>query len=572
MSIFSEVKAHYARTSLFNLSHEVKNTMKFGQLVPFLCQEILPGDIWRVRTEILTRLQAMKAPIMHNVNVYTHFFFVPNRLVWKDWEEFVTQALNGTFKGDINELPLFHLTNDAIDTGLIGPGSLFDHLGAKFDASNAPSDIYVNALPVLAYNKIWNDFYRDENLDTEIGDEFFELPSGPTVVDGSGQSGIENLLKIRYRAFAKDYFTSALPWTQKGDAAILPLGGSAPVDFSGVSINGINLAHTHNTPNVDVGFTMDSAGNVDNPLYVRKGPGSLLLTSAYNDTTASQEDVDVRAQGGLTSSSLGSYQPVLSGNGSADLSGATAVTINELRRANALQRWLEANARGGSRYIEMLKSHFGVVSDDARLQRAEYLGGGKSPIIISEVLQQSASTIDGSDTPQGNMAGHGIGTSVNHSFKRRFKEHGYLIGIMSVMPRSNYMQGVPRHFLKRDVFDFGWPLLANLGEQPIYDAELYSPSGVPESTSDMGTFGYTPRYAEYKFMNDQVSGDFRTSLDFWHLAREFGNKPSLNSKFISSNSLSPRIFPSASTDYILNQMYLDCKVVRKLPKFGTPML
>lgn len=552
MSIFSEVKAHYARTSLFNLSHEVKNTMKFGQLVPFLCQEILPGDIWRVRTEILTRLQAMKAPIMHNVNVYTHFFFVPNRLVWKDWEEFVTQALNGTFKGDINELPLLNLTNDAIDSGLIGPGSLLDHLGAKFDAANAPSEFFINALPILAYNKIWNDFYRDENLDTEIGDEFFELPSGPTIVDGSGQSGIENLLKIRYRAFAKDYFTSALPWTQKGDAAILPLGGSAPlvgspsvkIDQSGGRL-GAGFA----------AFNFNGEGETNVPMNV------IPSNSSGSEIT-----------GDFATSGLVSLTVPLSGNASADLSGATAVTINELRRANALQRWLEANARGGSRYIEMLKSHFGVVSDDARLQRAEYLGGGKSPIIISEVLQQSASTIDGSDTPQGNMAGHGIGTSVNHSFKRRFKEHGYLIGIMSVMPRSNYMQGVPRHFLKRDVFDFGWPLLANLGEQPIYDAELYSPSGVPESTSDMGTFGYTPRYAEYKFMNDQVAGDFRTSLDFWHLAREFGNKPALNSKFISSNSLSPRIFPSAATDYILNQMYLDCKVVRKLPKFGTPML
>lgn len=552
MSIFSEVKAHYARTSLFNLSHEVKNTMKFGQLVPFLCQEILPGDIWRVRTEILTRLQAMKAPIMHNVNVYTHFFFVPNRLVWKDWEEFVTQALNGTFKGDINELPLLHLTNDAIDGGLIGPGSLLDHLGAKFDASNSPSDIFINALPILAYNKIWNDFYRDENLDTEIGDEFFELPSGPTFVDGSGQSGIENLLKIRYRAFAKDYFTSALPWTQKGDAAILPLGGSAPL------VGSPNVKIDQVGGRLDAGFAafnFSGQGQTDVPMNV-----------IPSNSSGSQITGDFATSGQVN------LTVPLSGNASADLSGATAVTINELRRANALQRWLEANARGGSRYIEMLKSHFGVVSDDARLQRAEYLGGGKSPIIISEVLQQSASTIDGSDTPQGNMAGHGIGTSVNHSFKRRFKEHGYLIGIMSVMPRSNYMQGVPRHFLKRDVFDFGWPLLANLGEQPIYDAELYSPSGVPESTSDMGTFGYTPRYAEYKFMNDQVAGDFRTSLDFWHLAREFGNKPALNSKFISSNSLSPRIFPSASTDYILNQMYLDCKVVRKLPKFGTPML
>lgn len=556
MSIFSTVKAEYAKTSLFNLSHEVKNTMKFGELTPFLCQEVLPGDIWRVKTEILTRLLAMKAPIMHNVNVYTHFFFVPNRLCWHDWEEFITEAVNGTFKGNVNSLPLFKIDNTI---GLSGPHSLLDHLGAKIETTNARETV-LNALPILAYNKIWQDYYRDENLDPDFPDDVWELPSGVTIIDGEHPLNgfpLENLFSVKYRSFAKDYFTSALPWTQKGDSVMLPLGGSAPVtgkmvgtaDFRFIKDGDISTQYF----NSDVlASTANGARNVR--MFTNDGTDHFINGEVSNVVT----NVIPNSDG---SSPL-----------NADLSQATAVTINELRRANAIQKWLEANARGGSRYIELLKAHFGVVSDDARLQRAEYLGGGKSPIIISEVLQQSASTIDGSDTPQGNMAGHGIGTSISHSFKRRFKEHGYVIGIMSVMPKANYMQGIPRHFLKRDVFDFGWPLLANLGEQPIYEAELYSNVGAPLAADENVTFGYAPRYSEYKFINDQVAGDFRTSLDYWHLARHFGNAPSLNHQFISTLNLNPRIFPTTGTDYILNQMYLDIKCVRKLPKYGTPML
>lgn len=560
MSIFSTVKAEYAKTSLFNLSHEVKNTMKFGQLIPFLTQEVLPGDIWRVRTEILTRLMAMKSPIMHNVNVYTHFFFVPYRLLWKDWEQFVTQSLNGTYKNDVPELPIIEFSTGSAGE-LLKVGSLADYLGVKSSGS-WEDDCYLNALPFLAYNKIWSDYYRDENLQADYKEDIYDLPTGITNSDDIQQmAGLNaSFFDIKYRAFGKDYFTSALPWTQKGDSMVLPISGEAPVsgqlvgETSVVGADRGGVLFGSNVPGYN------SSGN-----YVPSGQNKFGQLG-FSYTEDQEMIISPVSSDDVLSPAL--RQSVI---GTADLSNASAVTINELRTLNALQKWQEANARGGSRYIEQLMSHFGVVSDDARLQRAEYLGGGKSPILISEVLQTSGSTIEGSDTPQGNMAGHGLGASRNHAFTRRFKEHGILMGIMSVMPKANYMQGCPRMFLKRDVFDFGWPLLAHLGEQPIYDVELFN-AGVPPTSADMKVFGYTPRYAEYKFIPDQIAGQFRSSLDFWHLAREFQNQPNLNGAFISTRQINPRVFADSSTDYILNQMFLDIKCTRKLPKFGTPRL
>lgn len=573
MSIFSRVKAEFAKTSLFNLSHEVKNTCKFGMLTPILCQEILPGDTWRVKTEILSRMLAMKAPTMHNIDVYTHFFFVPNRIVWKDWEEFVTQSLNGTHQSDVPQLP-YILLHGAAAAALSQPGSLGDYLGIKntdnqtFDNPQGQGQIYCQVLPFLAYNRIWSDYYRDENLDEDIDSAAWDLPGGDVTNELAGSNSQRvpglDIFNVRYRAWRKDYFTSALPWTQKGEDVTLPISGNLDVTgrLTTSSYSGnLNLdVETHgvvSSQNIDVTFATRPGSNRIGDFYATEGGIPERLTSqATGEFSVPGQTLDVS---GL----------------SADMSSASAVTINELRRANALQKWSEANARGGTRYIEQLLTHFGVVSDDARLQRAEYLGGGKSPIVISEVLQNSASTIDGSETPQGNMSGHAISASVNHAFKRHFKEHGYVIGIMSIMPRANYMQGIPRHFLKRDVFDFGWPLLAHLGEQPIYDQEIYA-DGAPDFTNNPNAqfkeFGYTPRYAEYKFINDQIAGDFRSSLSYWHAARDFENAPLLNSDFISTKNFDPGIFPSYETDYLLNQIYLDIKATRKLPKYGTPRL
>lgn len=568
MSIFSKVKADYQATSIFNLSHEVKNTMKFGQLIPFLTQEVLPGDIWRVKTEILTRLLQMKAPLMHNVNVYTHFFFVPYRLIWDKWEQFVTESLNGTYKADVSQLPLISLSSFLGTGDAVGAGSLLDHLGFKMSIDHVESggsidNMNINALPLLAYHKIWQDYYRDENLDDDIPEEWFELPQGVTDIfqNVGGKKIYAPMILKHYRAFAKDYFTSALPWTQKGADVTLPIGGSAPISGVTNSTNLVSPLFAFNPGNGDNRVNPFPVSGHD--LYINRSSVDVNKGYLTSDTVSGSDGVV----------GVGLQIPSVNISGTADLSNATAVTINELRRANALQRWEEMNARGGTRYIEQLLSHFGVVSDDARLQRAEYLGGGKSPIVISEVLQTSQTT-DGADgSAQGTMTGHGVSASRNHAFKRRFKEHGILMGIMSVMPKSNYMQGCPRMFLKRDVFDFGWPVLSHLGEQPIYPQELYN-DGIPVDMSNVPEFGYTPRYAEYKFIPDQIAGEFRTSLEYWTLARKFGNAPKLNSQFISSKGLSdnPGAFPTGVSDYILNDMYLDIKAIRKLPKYGTPRL
>lgn len=545
--IFSRVKAQYAKTSLFNLGHELKLTTKIGQLTPILCKEVLPGDTWRVNSEILVRLAPMVAPIMHQVKVYTHFFFVPYRLLWDNWESFITQSNNGKYDTSNipSRLPLLNLDLPWKN------GSLLDYLGVQSDHTLDGSGVidgFVNSLPFYAYQKIWSDYYRDENLDV---DDFVTAPDSPEQVSDYG----DYPLIMRYRAWKKDYFTSALPFVQKGPDITLPLGGTAPVTSDG-SVNVITDFNSlsFNGPNRTSGFA-----NVRFDLE----PNSATL--GYLDSGVDPPVNVNKLSGTMNTHFRGSNQI-----GSVDLSSATAVTINELRRANALQRWEELNARGGTRYIEQLASHFNVIPQDARLQRVQFLGGGVSDVVISEVLQNSATQSDG--TPQGTMAGHGLSASFNHDCKFFAPEHGLIMGIMSIMPRAEYYQGCDRMFLKRSYLDFGWPSLAHLGEQPIFSSELYSQS-VPEDpeVSD-DVFGYTPRYAEYKFSNDRICGQFRGSMEMWHMGRKFSNQPQLNSQFISTENFSPGVFATDEDDPLWCQLYLDCKVTRKLPKFGTPRL
>lgn len=512
--LFNQVMTRKPKRNVFDLSHEVKMSTRMGKLVPILCEPVVPGDTFKVRSEIMMRFAPMLAPIMHRVNVYTHYFFVPNRIVWNEWETFITGGPDGTSNP---VYPRFQLNA----AGSINNGNLFDYLG--FPAGQSLGTNYsFDALPFRAYQLIYNEYYRDQNLETAVT---IPLTSGTTsVTPASINTDGYNIMKLRYRAWEKDYFTSALPWVQRGADVRIPLSGSAPVKLG-----------------------LGTPSEMTPMAAVPAGGWQTATISAQNDTGNATTNMSIKA----------------------DLANATASTINELRRGIRLQEWLEKNARGGARYIEQILSHFGVMSSDARLQRPEYLGGGKTPVVISEVLQTSQTDT----TPQATMAGHGISVGSTNEFKKFFEEHGYVIGIMSVIPRTAYQNGTPRKYLKFDKFDHYFPEFANLGEQPIYNNEIYSQG----TADDNGTFGYQSRYAEYKYCPSRVCGDFRSNLDFWHLGRKFATKPVLNKDFVSTEAAATtlnRIFAvtQQTTDNLWVQIYHDFQAIRPMPKFGTPTI
>lgn len=500
--IFERVSLRKPKYSGFDLSHEKKLSCKMGNLIPILCQEIVPGDSFKVNTEVMIRFAPMLAPVMHRINVFVHYFFVPNRLLFSEWEDFIIGGQAG------DQFPTMAAVVLDADAGNRARGSLADYLGVPTEeAAAATGDLLtVLALPFRAYQACYNDYFRDLNLRAEM--DILNLSNADAI-------------KLRARRWEKDYFTSALPWPQRGDDVLVP---------------------------VEVrGDTIREAGDV-----IPTAPGSVEF-----DTGGQLEDV------------AGTDLELVSDN--------VSLTVNALRTVTALQRWLEKQARGGYRYIETILSHFGVRSSDARLQRVEYLGGGRNPVIISEVLNTSATATE----PQGDMAGHGIAAGKVNSFSRRFEEHGLVMGIMSVMPRTAYMQGVPRMFFRgleqglhvNSREDYYWPEFANLGEQAIENHELfYDPN---DDVYNFGTFGYQQRYAEYKYACDTVHGDFRSSLDFWHLARIFSSQPVLNDAFVGAtpDNITNRIFAvQDGTDTLWCQVYNSVRARRPMPYFSNPSL
>lgn len=534
--LFSQVPAGKPRRNVFDLSHDVKMSMDMGVLTPILCQEVVPGDTWSCSTEVMMRLAPMVAPMMHRCNIKTDFFFVPNRLVWDEWETFITGGEEGT------EQPVFpHLHLDHF-LGSNFVGSLADYLGVPDAPSiQEPDQQWISTLPFRAYQLIYNEYYRDQNLTDPV-----------EIYKGSGQEPegqYLNLTPLRRRAWEKDYFTSALPWAQRGEPVLLPFGGISPVlvPEDGHSGGG----RFRQSSNGTVPYGNDGSSNA---LLGRVGQWS---SSARLGTTTSGSSESVY------------YDP--NGSMSINVDESASITINDLRRSIRLQEWLEKNARGGGRYIEQILSHFGVRSSDSRLQRPEYLGGGKTPIKVSEVLQTSSSD---DITPQANMAGHGIAVGRTHRFRKFFEEHGLIIGLISVIPRTSYQQGLPRYFTKFDKMDFYWPEFANLGEQPVYNREIYV--GSTQTYRD-GTFGYQPRYAEYKYIPSSVHGEMRNTLDFWHMGRIFSPTeenypPALNTEFVECRPTERIWAVLDSEERLYCHIFHKIRAKRPMPKFGVPLL
>ena len=526
MSIFSKIKVKKPQKSSFDLSHENLITTNFGTLTPVLCKEVIPGDVMRCRSEVLVKLAPLIAPIMHRVDCYTHYFFVPNRLVWSGWEEFITGGPDGQ---SVIQPPFFGFGGGSV-YGLKSHNiyRLMDALGVNFpgysDSDNVPA-MRFSQLPFRAYQLIFNEYYRDQNLMDPV--DIHKDVSGLEEINFSVESSMR-LLYCRQRSYYKDYFSSALPWTQRGVQATVPIAGTAPVATKAGY-------HTSYSPNRTSTVHMN------------------------NGTLESTDGMDVFD---------------ISGNLEANLAEAQGPSINALRRAYALQRWLEHNAVGGARYIEQILSHFGVQVPDYKLQRPIYLGGGKYPISISEVLQTAQST---NVSAQGNMSGHGMSAGVSNGFKYMFPEHGFVFCILSIMPRAGYYQGLSRSLNRRDKLDYAFPEFANIGEQEVYKNEIYNQGEAHKNE----IFGYQSRYAEYKHADSEIHGDFRTSkLEFWHLARKFSEQPVLSKEFVqcagteAAATALNRIFAvtdNAAADHFMVDVYHNLQAIRPLPYFGQPI-
>lgn len=547
--LFSQIPQAKISRSVFDRSHGWKSTFDSGYLVPFLVDEVLPGDSYKVKFNFLARLSTPVVPTMDNLFLDTFYFFVPYRLLWKHWEQFNGQQ---DYPGASTDY-LVPQTTAPADTGF-QVGTLEDYFGLPTGVKG----IKANELAARAYALIWNEWFRDENLQNPINlSTYAEISTASGLDDvGLGDAGFIGQHKLLRRGKRHDYFTSALPWPQKGPGVELPLNGNAPVKAYGALqlTDGSNVGRLVVSGSEDGHFTRGSIG------WDTSGTGSVGAPGEFYGTGSDSDGVIV----GLADPS-GAY---------ADLSSVTAATINSLRQAFQIQKLYERDARGGTRYTEILRSHFGVVSPDSRLQRPEYLGGSESPVIINPVVQNSATGATGAETPQGNLAAYGLvsSTSAKHGFTKSFVEHGIIIGLLNVRADLTYQQGIPRMFSRRTRFDFYWPVLAHLGEQAILNKEIYAQG----NAEDDAVFGYQERYAEYRYFPSMITGKLRStdpqSLDVWHLSQKFDNLPTLSAQFIQDNPPVNRILAVQSEPQFIIDSYIEMKCARPMPVYGVPGL
>lgn len=496
----------------FSLSHYKLLSLNMGELVPVSLVEVLPGDTVQQATTALLRAAPLLAPVMHPCHARIHHWFVPHRLIWDDFEDFITAGPDGE---DDSVFPTITMPGG----GGAALGSLADYLGVPTGINS----LEVSALPFRGYAMIWNEWYRDQDLQTELT---IDTTSGP---DTTTNTTLQNV------GWEKDYFTSARPWESKGPEITISIGDEAPVVFP----------TTPQLSQVIAAERYTGAGAPENLGNLRTaGGGSYDITTT---TPAASASGDLVLRGSVPAPT----------DAYADLSAASPVSINTLREAFALQRYQEARARFGSRYVEYLR-YLGVRSSDARLQRPEYLGGGSQTIQFSEVLQ----TAEGTD-PVGQLRGHGIGSVRSNRYRRYFEEHGYVFSCISVRPKTIYAQGLFRHWNRRTKEDF-WQLeLQHIGQQAVLNKEVYAAHASPNNT-----FGFQDRYDEYRRTESSVAGEFRTSvLDYWHLARIFSSSPALNATFVSSVP-TKRVFAAQENDVLYAMVRHSIQARRNVAQTG----
>lgn len=515
---FSRIPQAQIPRSSFDRSHGHKTTFDAGFLIPIYVDEALPGDTFNMRLTAFARLATPIHPIMDNMFMETFFFAVPIRLIWDNWQKFNGEQENPGDSTDY-KVPLL----DAVGAGGFVEGSIHDYFGIPTGIQG----IQPTCLHHRAYNLIYSEWFRDQNLQ-----------DAPVLRTDDGPDSISSYPKLR-RGKRHDYFTSCLPWPQKGDAVSIGLGGFVDVQRG---------SGTNTFPRYEDSF--------DNEYRMRvpAGLGNSSTNSVWADNTLVESDVEwATGQVGLR----------------VDLSNATAVSINELRQAFQIQKLLERDARGGTRYTEIVRAHFGVISPDARLQRPEYLGGGSSPVVISPVAQTSETAT----SPQGNLAAFGTTVLNNHGFTKSFTEHCVLIGLVSVRADLTYQQGLHRMWKRQTRYDFYWPALSHIGEQAVLNQEIYA-DGNP--VNDEAVFGYQERYAEYRYFPSKVTGLFRSSaaasLDAWHLSEEFSTLPVLGDTFIQSNPPVDRVIAVQSEPHFLFDGFFNLKCARPMPLYGVPGL
>ena len=510
--------------SKFDCQSTHKTTFDAGNLVPVYVDEVLPGDTFNLNMTAFARLSTPLYPVMDNMILDSFFFFVPNRLIWSNWQKFMGQQANPA------DSISYIIPQQVSPSGGYAIGSLQDYMGLPTVGQvTAGQTVSHCAFWPRAYNLIWNEWFRDENLQNSV-----------TVDTGDGPDTVANYNLLK-RGKRKDYFTSALPWPQKGASVSLPLGTTAPIK----------------TDNTTVAWTTSSGLNNQQMYFGGAGTGTIYPANTNASTPGFVQ----------FGNNTGLY---------ADLSTATAATINQLRQSFQIQKLLERDARGGTRYTEIIRSHFGVISPDSRLQRPEYLGGGSTPININPIAQTSGTSASGTTTPLGTLAAMGTALAHRHGFSQSFTEHGVIIGMVSVRADLTYQQGLHNMWSRSTRYDFYFPAFAMLGEQSILNKEIYVTGN---STQDNSVFGYQERWAEYRYNPSRISSLFRSTaagtIDGWHLAEKFTSLPTLSNSFIVSNPPVSRVVAvgsAANGQQFIFDSFFDVKKARPMPMYSVPGL